>query len=206
MIYPQNFEQKTDFLKIREQLKLNCISKLGKAKVNDIFFSTDIEKVKLQHTLVDEFKHILMFVDNFPTSYYIDTSEYFEKTLLPGTFFTPKELFDILRSLNTIKAVIIFFKNDEENRYPELRKLANKNTFFPFVVQKINSVIDKYGNIKNNASKNLLSIRQNLSRKQSSVSGSIRRILNNAKTAGNVSEDTEITVRDGRLLIPVAAV
>lgn len=204
MIYPHNFEQKTEFYKIRENIKSHCLSKLGRLRTDNILFSSDIEKIRLQLKLVEEFRIILMFADNFPTSYYIDTSEYFEKTKMLGTFFTEKELFDILRSLNTIRDIINFFKSDEENKYPELKKLAKKNVFFPFVVQQINSVIDKYGNIKNNASKTLLSIRQSLNNKQSSVSGSIRRVLNKAKTDGNIPDDTEVTVREGRLLIPVA--
>ena len=181
MIYPNNFETKVGFDKIKEILKKNCLSELGRNEVDNISFSIDSEKITVQLKQIEEFKNIIMFSDNFPVSYYIDTRSYFENVERIGTFFTEIEFFDILRSLNTVKSIINFFSGDIENKYPELRKLARKQSFFPLVIQKINSIIDKYGRIKNNASPKLLSIRKELSSKQSSVSTSIHRILDKAK-------------------------
>jgi len=204
-IYPKDFEHKTEFIKIRELIKKHCLSKAGKAKVDEMQFLTDVDLIQYLLNLTSEFKHIVQFKDNFPTSYFIDTKSYFEKTQSIGTFFSPKELFDIVRSLSTIKSIINFFKNDEENNYPDLKKLSKEVALFPFVIQRINSVIDKYGEIKNNASPDLAKIRNDLSKKQSSVSQTIHRIFNKEVAAGTVDSDTEITVRDNKLLIPVEA-
>ena len=202
-IYPKDFEQKTEFVKIRELIKGHCLSNSGKAKVDEMTFLTDYDLIKNLLTLTSEFKHLVIFKDNFPTGHFIDTQSYFERTKNIGTFFTEKELFDIVRSLNTVKAIINFFKNDEENNYPTLKLLTKDIQIFPFVIQRINSVIDKYGEIKNNASSELSKIKNNLSKKQSSVSQTIHRIIKSQISAGIVENDTELTVRDNKLLIPV---
>lgn len=205
MLYPENFEYKTGFFKIKKLIKSYCISKLGKSKTDEINFLSDIEIIKTKLKQTEEFKNIVLFCDNFPVSYYIDVNQYFERTQDFGAYFIQEELLDLKNSLDTIKAVLNFFKNDEENKYPELKKLAKKIVFFPFVVSRINSVIDKRGKIKNNASKTLASIRKDLSGKESGVSRIMHRILNNAKSNGYVNTDTELTIRDGKLLIPVQA-
>lgn len=204
-IYPEEFEKKTEFTKIRELIKAHCLSDAGKEKVKKMTFLTDADTIEYLLNLTSEFKYIIQFKDNFPASYFIDTQKYFEKVKNIGTFFTEKELFDIIRSLSTIKAIIKFFKTDTENRFPYLKKLTKEIQIFPFVIQQINSVIDKYGYIRDNASPELSKIRNELSRKQSSVSQTIHKIIKTQKNAGIVEADAEITVRDNKLLIPVEA-
>ncbi len=204
-IYPKEFEQKTEFNKIRELIKQHCLSNSGKKKVDEISFLTEIKPIEYQLNLTSEFKHIAQFKDNFPTSYFIDTQSYFKRTEEIGTYFTEKELFDIVRSLSTVKAIINFFKNDEENRYSTLKHLTKEVQVFPFVIQQINTVIDKYGELKNNASPELSKIRNNLSKKQSNVSQTIHKIIKKQIDAGIVDSDAEISVRDNKLLIPVEA-
>jgi len=202
-IYPKDFEQKTEFYKIRLRIKTYCLSNSGKELVDEMQFLTEIEAIQKQLNLSSEFKHIVQFKDNFPTADYFDTKSYFENTQSIGTFFTTKELFDILKSLTTIKSIINYFKNDEENNYPNLRVLSNEVIFYPFILQRIAQILDKYGEIKSNASPELAKIRNELSKKQSSVSQTIRKLLKKEIAAGTVAPDTEINVRDNKLLIPV---
>ncbi|MCD6557165.1 MAG: Smr/MutS family protein, partial [Bacteroidales bacterium] len=131
--------------------------------------------------------------------------EYFGKVKNIGTYFSEKELFDIVRSLLTVKAIINFFKNDEENNYPTLKQLTKNVEVFPFVIQKINAILNKFGELKDNASPELLKIRTNLSKKQSSVSQTVHKIIKKHTDAGIVEKDAELTVRDNKLLIPVEA-
>ena len=204
-IYPKDFEKKTEFTKIRELIKAHCLSNSGKEKVEKMTFLTDAETIENLLNLTSEFKYIIQFKDNFPTNYFIDTQKYFEKVKNIGTYFTEKELFDIIRSLTTVKAIITFFKNDEEKHFPKLKKLTDEVQVFPFVIKRISSVIDKYGEIKNNASLELSKIRNELSKKQSSVSQTIHKIIKTQISAGIVEPDAEISVRDNKLLIPVEA-
>ena len=204
-IYPPDFEKKTEFIKIREFIKVHCLSNSGKAKTDEMQFLTSAKTIEILLKQTSEFKHIVQFKDNFPTSYFIDTQEYFKKVKNIGTYFSEKELFDIVRSLLTVKAIINFFKNDEENNYPTLKQLTKNVEVFPFVIQKINAVLNKFGELKDNASPELLKIRTNLSKKQSSVSQTVHKIIKKHTEAGIVEKDAELTVRDNKLLIPVEA-
>jgi DNA mismatch repair protein MutS2 len=205
MIYPNDFEQKLEFTKIRELIKNYCLSNSGKQLADGMHFMTDFKAISEALNQTAEFKYIVAFRDNFPVSHFFDTLPYFERTSRPNTWFSPAELYDIVRSLSTLKSIVGFFNNDIENKFPALKALSNGINFFPFVSDRINSVIDKFGEIKSNASPELSKIRSDLSKKQSSVSQIIHKILKREMAAGHVESDAEITVRDNKLLIPVEA-
>lgn len=203
MVYPNNFESKTEFTKIREILKNHCVSKIGKSKVDDISFSTEINWIKTLMYRTEELKNILLFTDNFPFSPFPDNEETFSKIDNIGGYLLEYELFNIKKTLDNLRQLLIFFKNDTENKYPELKKLASEVNNLPEISTEIDKIIDKSGIIKDNASEKLSEVRKELSSKQSNVSKAIHKILANAKSSGIIEQDTEITIRDGKLLIPV---
>ncbi len=204
-LYPNNFESKIEFTSIRNLLKSYCLSTLGKIKVEKMNFSTDFNFINNLLKQTSEFKEIIENQEDFPVDYYFDTSENIKKAEKKGSFLLPEELFDIKRSLETINDILNFFKNDIDNNYPELKKLASEIELPRQIIKTINSAIDKYGRIKDNASPELRSIRQNLRSKQSGVSSRISKIIQKAKQAGFVEDDTEAVIRGGKMLIPVPA-
>lgn len=205
MIYPENFEEKTGFDKIRIHLKENCLSELGKQRVDDLRFYTDYEFIKNSLLLVNEFKHICIYRDDFPVSYYIDVRKYLNKIRIENTYLTQFELFDLKRSLETIKNIISFFKKTKDDEYLNLKEFIKDIQLYPFVYEKINSIISKTGEIKDGASPELKNIRINLRNKQNSLSGVVNRILRSAQKENWVEKDASVTIRDGKMLIPVSA-
>lgn len=204
MIYPENFEQKIGFDKIRQMLKDNCLSTLGKERIDNIRFTTFYPKLKNFLNQVNEFKQICLFADNFPVSYYFDLRPCLEKIQHEGTFFELGELFDLKRSLDTVKNLIRFFSTQEaQEKYPYLQKLFREAKVYPWVSDKIGSVIGKNGEIKDNASPELLSIRKNLNQKENSISKITNSILKKACQEGWADSDVSPTIRDGKMLIPV---
>ncbi len=205
MLYPENIEHKIGFDKIRNHLKINCISSLGKSEVDSIAFSADFNTIVKLTRQTAEFLSILADGKNFPVSYYFDVRESLERADAVGFFFGTEELFDLKRSFDTIKAVLMFFQSDEENRYPYLKAEAADVKYFKFVTDAIDKILDKNGNIKDNASPELSKIRHELSAKKHAISATVRKLLDYAKSENIIDEDTEATMRDGRLLIPVPA-
>lgn len=114
--------------------------------------------------------------------------------------------------LETIRDIIHFLtltSNDEEQEkenspYPALQKLAGDIIVFPQLITRINNILDKFGKIKDNASSELLRIRRELASTAGSISRSLNAILRNAQAEGYVDKDVTPTMRDGRLVIPVA--
>jgi DNA mismatch repair protein MutS2 len=206
VLYPENFEHKIGFDKIRDMIKGGCLSNLGIMKVDKIKFSTNYSFIETLVNQVDEFKQIMFMENDFPLSHFIDLTPALKKTKVIGTFFLPEELYDLKRSLETIRGILRFFKNrKEENKYPYLDKLAENVVLYPFVFERIDSIITKQGNIKDNASPELNSIRNDIRNKESAVSKRLQSILREAQKSGIVDQDVTLSIRDGRATIPVDA-
>ena len=208
MIYPQNFEQKIGFDQIRQLLKDKCLSTLGEERVNEINFSDHFEEVDELLNQVAEFVRIIQEEDNFPDQFFFDVRPSLKRIRIEGMYMDEQELFDLRRSLETIRDIVCFLqRNDEEESdcpYPSLKKLAGDITVFPQLITKIDGILNKYGKIKDNASTELSRIRRELANTMGSISRSLNSILRNAQSEGYVDKDVAPTMRDGRLVIPVA--
>lgn len=208
MIYPQNFEQKIGFDQIRQLLKDKCLSTLGDERVNEMNFSDHFEEVDELLNQVAEFVRIIQEEDNFPDQFFFDVRPSLKRIRIEGMYMDEQELFDLRRSLETIRDIIRFLqRNDEEESdcpYPSLKKLAGDITVFPQLITKIDGILNKYGKIKDNASTELSRIRRELANTMGSISRSLNSILRNAQSEGYVDKDVAPTMRDGRLVIPVA--
>ncbi|MCK5028899.1 MAG: Smr/MutS family protein [Bacteroidales bacterium] len=206
MLYPDNFENKIGFDKIRDMLKGGCLSNLGRMRVDKIRFSAKYSFIETLVNQVDEFKQIMLMEDDFPLNHFLDLTPALKKIKVLGTFLLKEELFDLKRSLETIKAILKFFKSrKEENKYPFLQKLADNVKLYPFIFDRIDSIITKQGDIKDNASPELNIIRKDIRNKEGAVSKRLHSILKEAQKSGIVDPDVTLSVRDGRATIPVDA-
>ncbi len=205
MIYPKNFEAKVGFDEIRTLLKSQCLSTLGKEKVDEITFSTDAAVVNEWLEQVREFRRIKQGAEAFPLNYFFDVRESITRIRLENTHLEEDELFDLRRSLETISRIVEFLlKNEEENPYPALRRLAEDVMTFPAMIRRIDSILDKFGKIKDSASMTLAGIRHDMEQTSGSISRTLYSILHTAQRDGLVDKDVAPTMRDGRLVIPVA--
>ena len=187
-------------------LKGGCLSNLGRVRVDKIRFSSKYSFIETLVNQVDEFKQIMLMEDDFPLNHFIDLTLALNKIRVEGTYFLPEELFDLKRSLETIRAILKFFKvRKEEDKYPSLQKLAENVKLYPFVFERIDSIINKQGKIRDNASPELNAIRKDISSKESSVSKRLHSILKDAQKNGIVDKDVSLSIRDGRATIPVDA-
>jgi len=214
MIYPQNFEQKIGFDQIRQLLKNKCLSTLGEERVDDMAFSDNYTDINRWLEQVMEFVRIIQEEDSFPDQYFFDVRTSLKRIRVEGLYMDEQELFDLRRSLETIRDIVRFLQQsdddeeytDEEGNspYPALKELAGDILVFPQLITRINNILDKFGKIKDNASTELLRIRRELSATTGSISRSLNAILRTAQSEGYVDKDVTPTMRDGRLVIPVA--
>ena len=206
MVYPTNFEQKTGFDKIRRLVSERCLSPLGEERVADMSFSTQFEEVCRRLEETDEFVRILHGDREFPGNFFFDVRYSLKRIRPEGTWLDERELFDLKRSLQTINDIVNFLKPDEEGEipYPALTALAGDIFVFPQVVRQIDAIIDKFGKVKDSASPTLSQIRREMTITMSGISRSLQSILRAAQTEGVVDKDVAPTMRDGRLMIPVA--
>jgi len=204
-IYPLNFETKIGFDKVREILQGRCLSTLGKEQVEACQFSSDREVVERQLDETVEFVKIIGEGMNFPNGYFIDMRPALQRSKVVGTFLDVFEIFDLRRSLETVRAIVAFFRNAEEETFPRLRAVVQNVQVFPFIYERIDQILNKHGQIKDNASPELLQIRRDIFSLQSSISKIMSTILRKMQAEGVVEKDISVSMRDGRAVIPVGA-
>jgi DNA mismatch repair protein MutS2 len=205
MIYPENFEIKIGFDRIRGLLSEKCLSPMGLDMVDNIEFIDDFDTLAHRLSATFEFQQILQFEGLFPSEHYYKISDCLNKIRVEGTFPEVQEVFDLKRSLETIKTILNFFRNKDAAKYPVLRSMSSSVKTYPYVLESIDRIIDRRGVIKDNASSRLKEIRAELIGKSFQVSKRLNSILKQAQADGIVDSDTSVSIRNGRGVIPVSA-
>ncbi|MBQ6202153.1 MAG: Smr/MutS family protein, partial [Prevotella sp.] len=212
MIYPNNFEHKLGFDEIRRLLKERCLSTLGKEKVDEIAFSTDCREINEWMNQVREFRRLKEEKDDFPMQFFFDVREAVTRIRMENTHLEEDEVWDLRRSLETIANIVRYLRKESgdgsqesvDYPYPALQRLTEGVVTFPAVIRRIDSILDKFGKIKDSASMTLAGIRHELEKTQGSISRTLYTILHAAQKDGLVDKDAAPAMRDGRLVIPVA--
>lgn len=208
MIYPDSFEHKIGFDAVRTRLTELCGSSLGAANVQAMRFSSDFSMIDLELRRTAEMLAIAEGSDPLPLRNMHDVTTTLKRCRIEGASVSLDELLKIRQSLQTISDLHAFFtpKGDDGTPmpYPLLAELCADMTAFPDINRQIDRIIDPLGNMRDNASPYLAEIRSELSRISASVNSIMRRVMARAVEAGYLDKDTTPTVRDGRLVLPVA--
>ncbi len=204
MLYPKNIEEKLNFEVIRSKTAGYCVSEKARSKVYEAFFDNKIEQIRYKLQQTDEMKHIVLFEENFPAGFFPDSDEHFSQKERAGSYFTESELLELKASLQNMQQLIQFFTNPKNKNFPALKSILPNSDFSKFIIGSINKVLDKHGAIKDNASRELKTIRHELDNKKTSISGTLNRIIAKAQSDGIVGSDTQAVMREGKLLIPVS--
>ena len=213
---------------IRQMLKAQCLSPLGEQRTDAMTFITDCALLKELHQQVGEFARLMEEDGTFPDEGYYDLRPTLHRIRIEGTYIETEEMFALKRSLETIVGIlrILGVKGEEETLpYPALARLvrgekddlshrcevtltpnlSQPQTSSPTsLIRRIDSILDKFGKVKDNASRELAQIRRELANTQGSISRVLNGILRAAQAEGTVASDVTPAMRDGRLVIPVA--
>ena len=204
MIYPNNFETKIGFDKIREMLTKRCLSSRGEFYASAMRFTHKHDLVLRMLTQTNEFREILMMESTFPARNFFDLTEVINHIKLEGTTVNEEELFDMSSSLQSIFQIKKFIYQ-RADKYPELKKLDSLVYLEESILLEFTAIIDDKGRIKDDASEKLYTIRKSLLKHNASIRNKIQSTLREAKKHGWAREDAEITIRNGRAVIPLHA-
>ena len=203
MIYPHNFEQKIGFDQVRELIHSHCISSMGERFVDKIRFSTNFAVIEKLLNQLNEFKEILISGKQFPAKDYFDLRDDIALIKTPGSYIEQYALFNLRSSLKTIHEILLFFEKTEDDAYGELKLLVAQVDFPEHLIPLADRIIDDKGDIKNTASTKLKEIRVQIEAKNKQVIKEIKRSFEQAKKSGWVPDNSEITIRNGRSVIPM---
>ena len=205
MIYPSDFENKIGFSHIREHLNELCISEMGKEFVNKMCFCTDVDEIHTYLRLIQDFQTLMQDGVPFPVRDYNDLRDEFKHLAIDGTVISLESMFALKPTLSALSYIFKFFKSEASEKVPYLKALAEGISIDNHIFTEINRLIDDKGEIPDNASAELAEIRRDIRRKQSSIDHRMHKILVEAKNSGWTDSTAEMTIRDGRPVIPVRA-
>jgi DNA mismatch repair protein MutS2 len=203
MLYPENSIDKLGFTEVKELIKAHCLSDMGQQMVDKIQVMSNYDNISKFLNQAHEFKNILQNDAALPIQHFFDIKALANKARLEGAFLTEDEFYQVLSSLNTVFAVIAYF-NEREGQYPNLEALFEHLPIEKAIIRKIEQVIDAKGKIKPNASRELADISAGISKAEQEARRKIDQIFKSAGSNGWTA-DGSLTVRDGRLCIPLLA-
>lgn len=205
MIYPSSFEHKTGFDQIRENLQRHCLSSKGAESVAQATFTDDFDKISALLGTTDEMLYILKFMGNFPAQDYYDLTEELTRVKLPGTFTEPEAMSELRLSLIAITEIIRYLHKLDTERFPNLLKIGELEIPDQSIVKQIDSILDEKSEIRDKASDKLFSLRKEIAGRISGVDRRINQIMASARKEGIAQDDAALTIRNGRLVIPLLA-
>ena len=208
MIFPSNFEQKIGFPHIKTKIIDRCHSHMAKERVENIMFSSDFDTVKFELSAVDEMLGLISSDAFPPLGNVADIEAELKGISLGGSMIAPSELLSVRKALESMKELDAYFSSlkDESgnSRVKMLASIASGIMTFPELCRIIDRVLDRYGNVKDSASAELADLRRKINSMSGAVNAAMRRVMTNALKEGIIDADASPSVRDGRLVIPVA--
>lgn len=205
MIYPANFEVKSGFASIRNYLHQHCLVEYSHNLVESITFLTDSSVLRTLLDETEEMKYILEFIPGFPQQDYFDLTSELARIKVKGTYIEPETMLELKLSIETITSIILFIQNLDDSQFSNLKRRLPDTFPDKRIREYINKITDEKGEIRDKASEKLFEIRKDLKSRASTVDHRIHQILVQARKDNIIDDNTELTVRNGRLVIPVSS-
>jgi len=196
-------EAKLGFDRIRSEVAGRCNTDYAASRVEAEEFSNDVSVIRRRLLLTDEMRLILMFEENFPTTGYIDAIPFLEPLQKEGSSIDVLSLGKLKTITDTLRRATAFFSGIKDGVYPNLKSMASKVASYPEITRRIETILDRYGDIKDSASDELFTIRRSIRDKEASLSKRAAAILREAQAQGLSDSDAGVSIRDGKFLIPV---
>lgn len=204
MPFPKNIEQKLGFTQVRELLSARCLSAMGQYYVERMRFANRLDIVEKMLVQTKEFQRVLNEESPFPSEHYLDVSPYLYKAKIEGVWLLEEELQSIKLVIKAFIQVATFFR-ERGGKYPELEALLAGLIINDLVVRRIDRIIDVEGLMRPNASPELAKISGKIHDKESEIRKRIQKLFDKYTGLGYLAEQIGITIREGRLVLPVLA-
>ena len=186
----KDIESKLGFDLIRAEVAALCSSRMGKDAVEAMSFSSDFNTVRKLLRQTDEMLSLIRSGSDIPGSNVYDVVPYLNEIKAYGSFMSADRLRDLGKMLASISEVRNFFSRSQEDDstplYPELKKEFEGLVSFPIIEREIERCVNKFGEIKDNASPELSEIRRNISSANGAIARAMRRVLDRAAAEGIV--------------------
>jgi len=194
---------KLEYQKVLSSISNYAVTENGKNIILNLSPLNDLEKITLQLKSVSEAKEILIKNTAPQIDYISDLFDIIVQSKIVGAVLPSKKIIEILKLARISRMLVQYLRNNSDIA-PTISELHNSLMIDKVFEHHIEKVIDDTGEIKEKASQKLQDIRNQLREKQNSLLKSINSIMKSLDSEGIVREDY-LTLRDGRMVIPVKA-
>ncbi|MEG1554241.1 MAG: Smr/MutS family protein [Rikenellaceae bacterium] len=202
-LYPNDFHQRVGFDRVLAMAEKNCLMARSQEMLSEISFMTDLKSVDRELTRCDEMRTILFMEEGFPEDGFVDTISFLSRVRAEGTFLSQHELGVLRKALIGVERVTRYLRGNL--KYPALAAMTEGVEEHGDVVRSIDQIIDELSNVRDSASVELSDIRRAIASREREATKRIHSILQAAKSSGIVEDDANLSMRDGRALLPVLA-
>lgn len=202
LLEPKDLIEKLEFDKILELVEQECYGDLGKKRVQQIRPDTTLVIIERKLKEVDEYKLSLAKSDRFPMTTYEDLTKDLRMLEVIDYVLPEEGLKRINVILRTIKSIYDYFTTTRQEVYPTLYDIIRPITFDNDLLVAIEKVIDEEGNIRPDASPELMRIRKAIIAKNKELDKQFRTIINTYRSKGWLTDNVE-SIRNGRRVLSV---
>lgn len=202
--YPKDFESKLGFDQIRHRLINGCAGALGVERVHAMRVSDDFDSVFKWLGQTHEFKNLIERGEDIPLQEYGDVAALSGIIRLEGNFLEEEQFVEILRVLRMVTSLFQFFEKQQQD-FPLLCNLGTLVKLPKGFLSSLYAKFDDRGKIRDNASPELSVLRRKIRDEEGRVKRMADQIFRDSSANGWVPQGASLTIRDGRMVIPVLA-
>lgn len=194
-----------EFDKIVEKLSTYSLTEMGKAKLQNLRPAQKIEDVINLQNQTEQAKFCYEITTKLPFEQLIDIKDILKKLDIDGILFI-SEILALLQLTSSTKSTKAYnhlsplIKEKAALIYTMIEQIYN----LEIPAQLILSIINEDGQVKDDASEELLKIRKNIVNKQNTLKNKTNELLNN-NSFKNYLQEPIITMRNERYVFPIKA-
>ncbi len=201
-LLPKDLFEKLEFDKVLHLLEQECMGEPGRALVRELTPSDRKSQIEVALSEAQEFTRSIEHNDHFPVRAYESVDEELEMLKVEGYVLPIKGLQNLSLILLFTRDIFRFFNARRRETYPALYKVIREVSFNEDLIKAIEGVIDEEGNIRPDASPELMRIRRQLGSKQKELEQKFRVIINQYRSKGWLTDNVE-SFRNGRRVLSV---
>jgi DNA mismatch repair protein MutS2 len=203
-LYPESASIQLEFDKIKNLLHQKCRFEYAKDKAAQLRIHTRKEFIDRDLKQSHEFRQLLQNAIYFPNDFILNLSKELRLLQIEGAMLSGEQLVALRKLASSIESIFRWFDAERRVAYPGLVEVIANTYYEKAILQLINGVIDESGNVKDNASEELFSIRMNLYRKRTELRKAFERIVGKLNKQGYLA-DIEESFMGGRRVVAVFA-
>lgn len=204
----KGFDQQTirdlEFLQLREWLSGYAFQPTARKRLENLTPSNDFSFVENELLRANEFKSIRVEGESFPA---LDFDELLaEIKLLPvkNAVLQQEGFVRIVRASDLVNHIIVFFDKRSQD-YPKLIEILSPVFFTRELIELIEKVFDRRGQIRDDASPELFAIRQAIAKVRTQINKNFDKEMRKYLREGLLGETKEAFVNERRVLTVVSS-